>query len=46
MVETYGTDEVKFWYIEESTYGVTPTNPTLYAVPFESIDPGIDRSIC
>lgn len=42
LVETYGTDEVKFCYIEESTYEVAPANPTLYAVPFEGIDPGID----
>lgn len=42
MVETYGQDEQRFYYVDEATFGVTPTNPSMISVPAETIDPGVD----
>jgi len=44
MVETYGVDEERFYYVEESEFGTTPTNPTMLGAPCEVIDPGFDPS--
>jgi hypothetical protein len=42
MVETYGTDEERFYYVEESVFGTTPTNPAMLGVPADVIDPIFD----
>ena len=42
MVETYSSEQERFYYVTETTYGVTPTNPAMLSVPAENIDPGID----
>jgi len=42
MVETYGAHEARLYYVEETTYGTTPTNPAMLGVPAESIDPNIN----
>lgn len=42
MVETYGTDEERFYYVDESVFGQTPTNPYMLGVPADVIDPGFD----
>jgi len=42
MVETYGSDQQRFYYVDESVYGTTPTNPSMLGVPADQIDPGID----
>jgi len=42
MVETYGEDEQRFYYVDETNFGETPTNPYLISVPDASIDPGLD----
>jgi hypothetical protein len=42
MVQTYGSQETKIFYIEESTYGTTPTTPTMLGLPAESIEPQIN----
>lgn len=42
MTETYGSHESKIFYIEESTYGTTPTTPAMLSVPAESIEPQIN----
>lgn len=42
MVETYGADEERFYYVEESNFGETPTNPAMLGVPADIIDPGFD----
>jgi len=42
MVETYGTDEERFYYVTETVFGTTPTNPAMLSAPCESIDPGLD----
>ena len=42
MVETYGTDEERFYYVEETVFGTTPTNPAMLGVPADVIDPIFD----
>lgn len=42
MVETYGSDEERVYYVAEETWGVTPTNPAMLSVPADQIEPGID----
>jgi hypothetical protein len=49
MVETYGVDEQRFYYIPETAHGTTPigteqTPITMLSVPHETIDPGLDVS--
>ncbi len=42
MVETYGQDQERIYYVNEAVKGTTPNNPTVYSVPHESLDPGVD----
>jgi hypothetical protein len=43
MVQTYGSHESKIYYIEETTYGQTPTTtPEMLSVLAESIEPQIN----
>lgn len=42
MVQTYGSHENKIYYIEESTYGQTPTTPTMLSLPAESVEAQIN----
>jgi hypothetical protein len=42
MVQTYGSHESKIYYIEESTFGQTPSNPPMLGVPAESVEPQIN----
>ncbi len=42
MVETYGAHESRIYYVEETTYGRTPSNPSMLSVPAESIEPSIN----
>jgi len=44
MVDTYGVDEERFYYVEESVFGTTPTNPSMLGAPCDVIDPGFDPS--
>jgi hypothetical protein len=44
VVETYGVDEERFYYVAESVFGTTPTNPSMLSVPADVIDPGLDPS--
>ncbi len=41
MVQTYGSHESRFFYVEEATYGTTPANPTMLSVPAQTIEPAI-----
>ena len=41
MVQTYGSHESKLFYVEEATYGITPTNPAMLGVLAQSIEPVI-----
>jgi hypothetical protein len=42
LTQTYGSHETKIYYVEESTYGVTPTAPTMLGIPAENIEPQIN----
>jgi hypothetical protein len=42
MVSTYGAHESRIYYVEESAYGQTPTNPSMLSVPAESIEPSMN----
>ena len=44
MVDTYGVDEERFYYVTETVFGTTPTNPSMLSVPCDVIDPGFDPS--
>jgi hypothetical protein len=45
MVETYGTDEERFYHVDEGVFGTTPTNPAMLSVPSDVIDPGLDPGL-
>jgi hypothetical protein len=40
MVETYGQDEQRFYFVAETVPGTTPAAPAMLSVPCETIDPG------
>jgi len=44
MVNTYGAHESRIYYVDESTYGQTPSNPAMFGVPAENIEPAINPS--
>jgi len=44
MVDTYGSHETRFYYVDEATYGTTPTNPSMLSVPADNIEPAINPS--
>jgi hypothetical protein len=41
MPETYSAHESRIYYVEESAYGQTPTNPAMLSVPAESLEPAV-----
>lgn len=46
MPETYGAEEAKGYYVEESSYGVTPGSPDMLGIgTIESIDPALDPGL-
>ena len=42
MPETYSSNETKIYYVDEATYGATPTNPAMLSVPAESVEPALN----
>ena len=42
MVETYGVDQERIYYVSEAVKGTTPANPAMLGIPHESLDPGMD----
>lgn len=42
MVETYGSDQERVYYVAENTFGITPANPAMLSVPADQIEPSID----
>jgi hypothetical protein len=44
MVETYGSDQERIYFVAENTFGTTPTNPSMISVPADQIEPSIDPS--
>jgi len=42
----YGAHEAKAYYVEESTYGVTPTNPSMLGIATaENVEPALNSSL-
>lgn len=44
MPETYGAHECRVYYVQESAYGQTPSNPSMIGVGAESVEPSISPS--
>jgi len=44
MPETYSAHESRIYYVEETAYGQTPTNPSMLSVPAESLEPTANPS--
>lgn len=44
MPETYSAHESRVYYVDETAYGQTPTNPSMLSVPAESIEPSVNPS--
>jgi hypothetical protein len=44
MVETYGSDEERVYFVAEDTFGATPAIPSMVSVPADQIEPSIDPS--
>jgi hypothetical protein len=42
MPETYSAHESRIYYVEETEYGQTPTNPSMLGVPAESLEPAVN----
>lgn len=42
MVETYGSDQERVYFVAEDTFGTTPATPSMVSVPADQIDPIID----
>ena len=42
MVETYGSDQERVYYVAETVFGTTPTNPAMLSVPADQIEPSVD----
>ena len=42
MPETYSAHESRIYYVEETAYGQTPTNPSMLSVPAENLEPAIN----
>jgi len=45
-VSVYGAHEAKIYYVQESTYGTTPTNPSMLGIATaENVEPAIDPGL-
>ena len=45
MSMPYGAHEAKIYYVEETSYGVTPSNPSMSGVKAESVEPALNPSL-
>jgi len=45
MPETYGAHECRVYYVVESTYGQTPSNPSMVCVNAESVESSLNPSL-
>ena len=45
MSMPYGAHEAKIYYVEETSYGITPTNPSMSGVKAESAEPALNPSL-
>jgi len=45
-MSVYGAHEAKIYYVQESTYGVTPTNPSMLGIATaENVEPALDPGL-
>lgn len=44
-VDTYGAQETRVYYVVESSYGVTPSNPSMLGVASEGPQPSVDPGL-
>ncbi len=42
MPETYSAHESRIYYVDEASYGQTPSNPSMLSVPAESLEPAVN----
>src|SRR3990170_307313 len=42
MPETYSAHESRVYYVEETAFGQTPTNPSMLSVPAETMEPTVN----
>lgn len=45
MVETYGAHECRVYFVQESTYGQTPANPTMLGINTQGVEPNLDPGL-
>ncbi|MDH7477099.1 MAG: phage tail tube protein [Candidatus Bathyarchaeota archaeon] len=45
MSMPYGSHEAKIYYVEETNYGETPSNPTMVGLKAESVEPVLNPSL-
>jgi hypothetical protein len=45
MTETYGAHECRLYHVQETSYGETPTNPSMIGVNAENIDPFLNPDL-
>ena len=45
MPETYGAHECRVYFVQETTYGETPTNPAMLGVNAENLEPALNPSL-
>ena len=45
MVDTYGAHESRVYFVAESVYGQTPTNPSMVGINTEGVEPGLDPGL-
>jgi len=45
-MSVYGAHEARIYYVQEATYGVTPTNPSMLGIPTaEGVEPALDPGL-
>jgi len=45
-MSVYGAHEAKIYYVQETTYGVTPTNPSMFGIATaENVEPSLDPGL-
>src|SRR3989304_6208860 len=42
MPETYSAHESRVYYVEETAFGQTPTNPSMLSIPAETMEPTVN----
>ncbi len=45
MPETYGAHECRVYFVEETTYGETPANPSMLGINAENIEPTLEPNL-